>query len=80
MDPARNFASALSLDLTTQFFKLTVGIFRLDGALGLVLRILTRKTSIDARSSSLLIGTLNPLVSFAARTLHKLAIVLTFIA
>ncbi len=80
MDPAGNFASALSLDLTTQFFKLTIGIFRLDRALGLFLRFLMRRTSIDARSSSLLIGTLNPLVSFAARTLHKLAIVLTFIA
>jgi len=52
MDPAGNFASALSLDLTTQFVKHTVGIFRLDGALGLLLRILTRKTSIDARSGS----------------------------
>lgn len=80
MDPAGNFASAHSLDLTTQFFKLTVGIFRLDGALGLVLCILTRKTSIDARSSSLLIGALIPLVSLAVTPLHRLAIVMTFIA
>ncbi len=80
MDPARNFASPLSLDLTTQFFKLTVGIFRLDGAVGLFLRFLMRKTSIDARSSSLLIGALIPLVGYAVTPLHRLAIVLTFIA
>ena len=80
VDNPGNFASVLSLDLTTQFFKLTVGIFRLDGALGLFLRILMRKTSIDARSSSLLIGALIPLVGFAVTPLHRLTIVMTFIA
>ena len=53
MDPAGNFSSALSLDLTTQFFKLTVGIFRLDGALGLFLRLMMRGESSAPRVSTL---------------------------
>ena len=71
MDPAGNFASALSLDLTTQFFKLTVGIFRLDGALGLFLRFLMRGESSAPRGSTLARLCVGSPIDFVATRFHN---------
>ncbi len=73
MDPAGNFSSALSLDLTTQLLKHTVGIFRLDSALGLFLCFSMRGESSGPRGSTLARLCVGSPIDFVATWFHNRA-------